>query len=245
MEFINEDILYEDKDMIVCRKRAGMAVQTARLGEADMETALKNYLKAPYIAVIHRLDQPVEGILVFAKTKNAASSLSRQSRERMMNKFYYAVVAVEKSVSVGEECVLVDYLCRNGKDNISRVERADKKDAKRAELSYKIINMTGTAGREGEERTALVRVELRTGRHHQIRVQLAHAGMPILGDAKYGSEKSRDYSSRNYIKNIGLCAYGMEFIHPVTGKGMEFQISPSGEAFAPFFQLIPKENRDV
>lgn len=245
MKQINEDILYEDKEIIVCHKRAGIAVQTARLGEADMETILKNYLKTSYVAVVHRLDQPVEGVLVFAKTKNAASSLSRQSKGQMMNKRYYAAVAAEKPVLTKGECVLTDYLWKNGKDNISQVVRPDRKDAKRAELIYEVIDMREPSGQDGEEKIALVRVRLKTGRHHQIRVQLAHAGMPILGDAKYGSRESKIYSSKKHIKNIALCAYGLEFSHPGTGKRMDFRITPSGEAFELFCQLIPEENGAV
>ena len=88
MRIRSEDILYEDKEIVVCRKRAGIAVQTARLGEPDMETELKKYFRAPYMTAVHRLDQPVEGVLVFARTKKAAADLNRQSREQAMNKQY-------------------------------------------------------------------------------------------------------------------------------------------------------------
>lgn len=237
MGFTDGDILYEDKEIIVCRKRAGMAVQTARLGEPDMETLLKNYLKTSYIAVVHRLDQPVEGILVFAKTKDAAASLSRQSQENMMNKQYYAAVWMEKPVLADREYVLVDYLQKNGRENISRVVAMTEKEGKRSELIYQIINTEKVLEQDKEAETALVKVRLKTGRHHQIRVQLAHAGMPILGDMKYGSGESKAYSSRKRIKNVALCAYGLEFSHPGTGKGMNFEIAPSGEVFRPFLPV--------
>ena len=125
-----EDILYEDNYIIVCRKRAGIATQTARLGEPDLESALKNYWKIPYVAVIHRLDQPVEGILAFARTREAAAGLSRQSAGQVMNKKYYAVVMMGEC---GKENILVDYLQRNGRENTSRVVSKDAKDAKRAD----------------------------------------------------------------------------------------------------------------
>lgn len=95
MRIKREDILYEDKEIIVCHKRAGAAVQTARLGETDMETELKKYFRTPYVAAVHRLDQPVEGVLVFARTKRAAGDLGRQSKGQTMNKQYYAVVLAE------------------------------------------------------------------------------------------------------------------------------------------------------
>lgn len=282
-KLVKEDILYEDNFIIVCRKRAGIATQTARLGEADLESALKNYLKTPYVAVIHRLDQPVEGILAFAKTKDAAAGLSRQSAGQVMNKKYYAVAmmgvsgggtfaedasgmdsgmedcaATDFFVGSGKKNTLVDYLQRNGRENTSRVVSKNAKDGKRAELTYEVLaekdglpvqaesgergENTGAAqgGREIWKRIVLLRVQLKTGRHHQIRVQMAHAGMPLLGDSKYGSEESKDYSRRMGINNIALCAYSLEFLHPVTGEKMDFEITPEGNGFDPFFQLIPK-----
>lgn len=234
---ILENILYEDKNIIVCCKKAGTAVQTARLGEPDMETALKNYLKSSYIGIVHRLDQPVEGILVFAKTKNAAAGLSRQSREQIMNKKYYAAVLLEKADAAKGENILVNYLRKENKGNISRVINPDKGEGKRSELSYKIIKTMKILQPEDEGGTALLRIQLKTGRHHQIRVQMAHAGMPILGDGKYGNEKSKAYSREKRIENIALCAYCLEFFHPVTGKKMIFHIMPSGKAFWPFLPI--------
>ena len=256
-----EDILYEDNYIIVCRKRAGIATQTARLGEPDLESALKNYWKIPYVAVIHRLDQPVEGILAFARTREAAAGLSRQSAGQVMNKKYYAVAMMDKpgggflTEEVRGKNILVDYLQRNGRENTSRVVSKDAKDAKRAELTYEVLAEkdgfpgqaesgergkdagAAQAGREIRKRIALLRVQLKTGRHHQIRVQMAHAGMPLLGDSKYGSEESKDYSRRMGIKNIALCAYSLDFLHPVTGKKMNFEITPKGNGFCPFFPV--------
>lgn len=237
MELKNNHILYEDKEIIVCHKKAGIAVQTARLGEPDLETALKNYLKTSYVAVVHRLDQPVEGILVFAKTKGAAAELSRQNKGQMMNKKYYAVALMEKTDLTGGEHVLVNYLQKDSKGNISRIVEPDKKEGKRSELSYEIIRSKGALQLDGNQETALIRVLLKTGRHHQIRIQMANAGMPLLGDGKYGSEKSKTYSRKENIKNVALCAYSLGFYHPSTGKKMEFKIMPSGEAFLPFLPI--------
>lgn len=235
-EIIN-DILYEDKEIIVCHKNSGIAVQTARLGEPDMETGLKNYWKADYVGLVHRLDQPVEGILVFAKTKRAAAELSRQNKGQIMNKKYYAVVLMEKLDAADGENVLVDYLQKDGKGNISRVVGPDEKGGKRSELSYEIVKKMKALQPEKERETALIRIQLKTGRHHQIRLQMANAGMPLLGDGKYGSEESKAYSRKRHIKNIALCAYSLGFCHPVTGKRMEFDIMPSGEAFLPFLPI--------
>ena len=264
-----EDILYEDDSIAVCRKQAGIATQTARLGELDLESALKNYWKASYVAVVHRLDQPVEGVLVFARTTESAARLSRQSAGQIMNKKYYAVVMADASMEAGKENTLVDYLRKRGKENISEVVDKNTKDAKRAELVYEVVavkeillengNNIGIAGghvtanklyngipsdkmwpgaveRDAgfRKQIALLRIQLKTGRHHQIRVQMAHGGMPLLGDGKYGSMESKGYSHRMCIKNIALCAYGLEFVHPVTGEKMNFEITPEGEAFTHF-----------
>ena len=172
MRIRSEDILYEDKEIVVCRKRAGIAVQTARLGEPDMETELKKYFRAPYMTAVHRLDQPVEGVLVFARTKKAAADLNRQSREQAMNKQYYAVVLFEGEEAPEGKNTLADYLERDGKTNISKV--TGEGNGKYAELSYEILKKR--KAEEGEPETALARIWLKTGRHHQIRVQMANAG---------------------------------------------------------------------
>lgn len=237
MRIRKEDILYVDEEIAVCHKRAGFAVQTARLGEPDMETELKKYLKTSYAAAVHRLDQPVEGVLVFARTKSAAAKLSRQSREQMMNKRYYAVVLMERQDVPEGENILTDYLEKDGKANISRVTEDGK--GKRSELAYEIVKKIRMSEAEEEWETALVRIQLKTGRHHQIRVQMANAGMPLLGDMKYGSRRSGEYSRTGHIRNTALCAFSLEFCHPVTGKKMKFDIVPSEEAFLPFLPVNP------
>lgn len=249
MKLSKEDIIYEDQEIIVCRKRAGIATQTARLGEADMVSALKNYLKTSYLAVVHRLDQPVEGVLVFAKNKKAAANLSSQNAKQSMSKVYYAVILLQITAQngdtmaqkceekmaaweTGKEYILVDYLLKDGKSNTSKVVDAAVAEAKRAELTYEILKLLPSE--EGGQR-ALVRIRLKTGRHHQIRVQMANAGMPLLGDSKYGKEETKEFSRAHGIKNVALCAYHLEFAHPVTGKRMEFDTEPVGEAFCSFF----------
>ncbi len=131
-----ERILYEDKDIIVCHKAAGIATQTARVGQADMVSEVSNYLKsAPYLGVVHRLDQPVEGILVFAKNKQAASKLSRQITEGCMEKYYYAMVC---GWTFKRQDTLTDYLLKDGRSNMSRIVPPEVKDAKKAVLDYEI-----------------------------------------------------------------------------------------------------------
>lgn len=225
----HERILYEDNDIIVCHKPAGIATQTARVGQADMVSEIANYLKTshpdlktlPYVGVVHRLDQPVEGILVFAKNKAAAAELSRQAAGDGMKKEYLAVICGDNLLRAGE---LTDYLLKDGKTNTSRIVPSEVKGAKEAKLSYEVLS-------EGLSGTALVRVRLYTGRHHQIRVQMANAGMPLLGDRKYGGEAAALLSSQLGMREIALCAYRLAFAHPRTGERMRFEIEPEGSAF--------------
>ena len=185
---IEDYILFEDKEIIVCRKPAGIAVQNARIGAMDLESSLKNYLamqagggrRIPYLAVIHRLDQPVEGILVFGKTPEAAKSLSAQITAGKMEKIYLAVTYGQQAETGKKETVLEDYLKKDGKSNTSSVVNANTPGAKKARLSYEVL---GEAVDEiSGKKKWLLRIHLDTGRHHQIRVQMAHAGMPLAGD---------------------------------------------------------------
>lgn len=226
---IENMILYEDKEIIVCHKAAGIAVQSARIGMPDMESTLKNYLvaknpgKMPYLGVVHRLDQPVEGVLVFAKNKKAAAGLTGQITSGSVTKEYLAVTAQKVEKVQGH---LEDYLKKNGKTNTSAVVTPETDGAKKAVLDYEVLNEVS------DERTLtgkriLVRIQLGTGRHHQIRVQMAHAGMSLLGDRKYNPEDSSGLP-------LGLCSCHLVFRHPVTGKKLEFQVTPKGECFAGF-----------
>lgn len=240
-------ILYEDEDMIVCHKAAGIATQTARVGQADMVSEVTNYLasqarsgaeKSPYVGVVHRLDQPVEGVLVFARNQRAAADLSRQITENRMEKYYYAVVCGQEFVQSGR---LTDYLLKDGKTNTSRIVPPEVKGAKKAVLDYEILaekcspeqrtfenNMAFTAD---SRRLALVRIRLHTGRHHQIRVQMSHAGMSLLGDHKYADVQTVRFSEQMHVKEIALCAYRLILQHPETGERMQFQIQPEGRSF--------------
>nr|WP_294495132.1 RluA family pseudouridine synthase [uncultured Mediterraneibacter sp.] len=222
-------ILYKDEQIIVCHKPAGIAVQSARVGTPDMESLLKNYLSSsgrnkkesprpPYLAVIHRLDQPVEGLLVFAKTPAAAKGLNRQLTSSGFGKYYHALVIGKPHPTEG---ILENYLVKDGRSNMSRICTKDTPGAKPARLYYK----TEAVYEDHLTVTSLVKIRLDTGRHHQIRVQMAHLGCPLAGDRKYG--KAADEASgtdRKSTEPLKLCAYRLEFRHPGSGKEMVFEL---------------------
>lgn len=205
--------IYEDEDIIICNKPAGIAVQTKSLSQQDMESVLKNYRvgkgEPPFIGVVHRLDQPVQGIMVFAKTREAAAGLNRQISARMMDKYYYAMTDGAPREKRG---TLEDYLLRDGKTNTSAVVGRGTANAKNAVLDYEVI--------EAANGRCILAVVLKTGRHHQIRVQLAHAGCPIVGDKKYNFKEN----IRPTGDALALCSYKIGFRHPKTHRKMEFEI---------------------
>ncbi|MDD3368148.1 MAG: RluA family pseudouridine synthase [Lachnospiraceae bacterium] len=245
------NIQYEDEDLIVVYKPAGLATQTGRIGQADMVSELKNYIakskpgKAPYLAMIHRLDQPVEGLLVFGKTPQAAKELNYQLQTRGLGKHYYAVITQvinntgeTEVLHRGKKGDLLNYLVKDAKTNSSFVVsgKQENPNAKEAKLHYEIIQEHAL---EDGTKIYLADVTIETGRHHQIRVQMANAGMPLLGDHKYAGSEANQLSTRLGIKNVALCAYEMQFGHPKTRKKMEFTIIPDinvpHSAFIPFF----------
>lgn len=213
-------ILYEDEELLAVRKPAGVAVQTKRLGVADMESLLKNYRagkgEPPYIGIVHRLDQPVEGVMVFAKTGEAAGSLGKQMQSRQIDKYYYAMV---DGVPPKKKGTLEDYLLRDGKTNTSAAVSKETAGARRAALSYE-VQETG-AGR------AILRISLETGRHHQIRVQLANAGWPIVGDRKYNFKENM----KPYSGELALCSYKICIRHPKNNKKLMFEIDKNYKLF--------------
>ena len=220
---MNLNILYEDSHIIVCYKPAGIPTQTAKLGTPDMVSMLKNHLKGGYVAVIHRLDQPVEGVLVFAKTPVAAKELNKQLQSDDFGKYYKTVLW---GIPKEEQATLEDYLVKDGKTNTSRVCQPSEKDAKKAILSYEVIGNT----KDDDKDISLVKVKLGTGRHHQIRVQMSNMGCPIWGDTKYNTSPIQD----RRFRQVALCAYRLEFVHPKNKKKMEFEIRPEGEGFQKF-----------
>lgn len=216
-------IKYEDDAILVIHKPAGIATETARIGQADVVSELKNYLKAKgkgtYLGMIHRLDQPVEGLLVFAKTPEAAKALSKQLENGILNKTYAALVPQIESEAVtqGE---LEDYLLKDSRTNLSKVVAAGTQGAKKAKLGWKLLRNIEAK----DVSYSLVEVEIYTGRHHQIRVQMSYAGMPLLGDSKYGNEVSRKLTEALGIRHTALLANRLRLIHPVTKQSVQFEI---------------------
>lgn len=208
------DIVYQDNHIIVLVKEPNQPVMEDSSKDFDLLNQVKGYIKEKenkpgnvFIALVHRLDRPVGGLMVFAKTSKAAARLSDSIRKGQMRRKYLAVVEgqIEK-----DSMVLKDYLLKNHKTNTSFVVKADQEGAKYAELSFDVLAT--------KKNLSLLEVELKTGRHHQIRVQLAHLGHPIFGDMKYGKGPKG---------NIALFASELGFMHPVTNKYMEFKRFPS------------------
>lgn len=217
---MNPTILYEDKQIIVCIKPAGTPTQSAKVQVPDMVSILKKYLfqngsekKEPYLAVIHRLDQPVEGILVFAKTPAAAKELNLQLQKSNFEKHYVALLCGTLPSQKGTLC---HYLCKDGRTNLSKVCSAQTPQAKKAVLDYHVVQVDDTK----EPPVSFVEILLHTGRHHQIRVQMSHIGCPIVGDKKYNPAAPDGYLP------LCLCASKLHFIHPSTKKEMSFTHTP-------------------
>lgn len=212
----NLKVLYEDNHIIVVRKDPNIPSQADKTEDLDMLTIIKKYLKEKYnkpgkvyLGLVHRLDRPVGGVMVFAKTSKAASRLSNQVREKTFKKKYLAVVDGKFDQANG---TLEDYLYKDERKNISKVVKSEKKNAKLAKLDYEVL-----AYNEIKD-LSLVKVNLHTGRHHQIRVQLAHSGHSIFGDQKYGT--------RGQGKQIALWAYELTIQHPVSKEEMTFKCLP-------------------
>lgn len=226
---IEDCILYEDHEILVCHKPAGIAVQNSRIESMDMESALRNYLAAksgeistPWLGVVHRLDQPVEGAIIFAKTAHAAAKLNSQMTKGDFGKIYLAVTGQ----CCTEEGILIDYLLKDGRKNMSSVVNEKTKGSKKAILGYQLLEKIQDE-RISSGIRCLIKIKLDTGRHHQIRVQMCHAGMPLIGDRKYNPT---DVSGLP----LGLCSSYLSFVHPVTGKKMEFSVFPKGDTFKGF-----------
>ncbi len=205
-------ILYEDNHVIVAVKPQNMPSQEDASRDMDFLTQLKLYVKekynkpgAVYLGLVHRLDRPAGGVMVFARTSKAAARLTAQIKDHSFEKRYYAVV----SSATPPEGVLSDYLLKDGRTNITRVVSADTAGAKYAELSCH------NAERSGQY--SLLEIVLKTGRPHQIRVQLAHAHAPIIGDVKYGGAGN---------DRLCLWSYSLSFIHPTKKERMTFSCPP-------------------
>ena len=209
-------VIYEDNHIIVVEKIPNVPSQSDKTGDIDMLTMVKQYVKEKYnkpgnvyLGLVHRLDRPVGGIMIFAKTSKAASRLSDQVREKVFKKKYLAVVDGKIENKSG---TLEDYLYKDERNNISKVVNKNKKNAKLAKLDYEVIKY------DEVKNLSLVKVNLHTGRHHQIRVQLSNFGHSIFGDQKYGT--------RGQGKQIALWAYELTINHPITKEEMTFKDLP-------------------
>ena len=223
-------VLYEDQEIIVVVKPAGVESQAAKKFAPDMISEIKKHMvinklctpgKEPYVAVIHRLDKPVSGVMVYAKTKKAAAALSEQVQNRKMDKFYEAVVCGKPVNNVDN---FVDYLKKSVDGNYSQIVDKGENESKRAELSYELLKTVETENGE----LSHVRIHLLTGRHHQIRVQFSGHDLPLYGDGRYNPM----FVGKR--EPLALCAVSLAFDHPTTGKRMEFSMKPSGGAFRLF-----------
>lgn len=209
-------VIYEDNHIIVVEKIPNVPSQSDKTGDIDMLTMVKQYIKEKYnkpgnvyLGLVHRLDRPVGGIMIFAKTSKSASRLSDQVREKVFKKKYLAVVDGKIENKSG---TLEDYLYKDERNNISKVVNKNKKNAKFAKLDYEVIKY------DEVKNLSLVKVNLHTGRHHQIRVQLSNFGHSIFGDQKYGT--------RGQGKQIALWAYELTINHPITKEEMTFKDLP-------------------
>ena len=234
MKTPNLQYFYEDEYILVCYKPPGFATQSRKIGVCDIVNLIKNHIAEnssisgdPYLAVIHRLDQPVGGILVFAKTPFAATELNKQLQHHGFGKYYRALITGDLPSQQG---TLENYLIKNGRTNTSQICTQKTPGAKFARLHYKIVEKGQGFFNLGRSifnfTTSPTEVDIRldTGRHHQIRVQFAAAGTPIVGDTKYGFPASWNAEHKKG-QGICLCAYRLDFHHPKTNKPMHFEIS--------------------
>ena len=205
----NLEVLYEDNHIIVVNKKANVLSQSDNTKDIDMLTLVKEYIKEKYnkpgnvyVGLVHRLDRPVSGLMIFAKTSKSAARLSKMIAEHDFEKKYLAVV----TGTIKENDILIDYL---GKDDNQSAYITDEQNGKKAILEYKKL--------ETIDNLNLVEVNLKTGRHHQIRIQFASRGNYLYGDQRYGIQDK---------KQIALHAYKIKFIHPVTKVELEFTKYP-------------------
>ncbi len=204
----NIQVLYEDNHLIIVNKKVGDIVQGDKTGDKPLSDVVKEYIKDKYnkpgkvfLGVVHRLDRPTSGIVIFARTSKALERLNKMLRLKEIHKTYWAIV---KNKPKKENGTLINYLKKNPKNNKSTVYKKETEGAKKAVLHYKTIKELNTY--------YLLEIDLETGRHHQIRGQLANIGCPIKGDLKYGFDRS------NKNGGIHLHARKIEFVHPVHNK---------------------------
>lgn len=214
------EVVYEDNHIIIVNKQSGEIVQGDKTGDRPLSETVKEYIKVKYhkpgnvfLGVVHRLDRPVSGLVVFAKTSKALSRLNEMFREGDVHKTYWAIV---KNTPTQSEAELNNWIVRNEKQNKSYAYDHEVKNSKNARLRYSVLART--------DRYTLLEVHLMTGRHHQIRCQLSHMGCPIKGDLKYGFPRSNPDGS------ISLMAKRIEFVHPVSKDTIQIEAPTPSDA---------------
>lgn len=209
----NMEVVYEDNHIIIVNKRAGDIVQGDQTGDKPLNEVVKTYIKEKYkkpgnvyLGTVHRLDRPTTGLVLFSKTSKALPRLNKMFASKEIKKIYWAVI---KNRPLKDQDTLINWLKKNPKNNKTSVYDTDVDDGKKAILHYKLIKKL--------EHYFVLEITLETGRHHQIRAQLAHIGCPIKGDLKYGFDRS------NKDAGIHLHAKSIEFIHPVKHTGVKVE----------------------
>ena len=210
-KFDETQIVYEDNHMMVVNKKVGQLVQGDKTGDESLLELIKNFIKTRdekpgnvFLGLVHRIDRPTSGLVIYAKTSKALSRLTQMVKNREINKTYWALVPKEM---IPQTQKLVHYLKKNEKNNKAIVFPKVTDGAKEAILTYNLIKIL--------DNYQLLEIDLETGRHHQIRAQLSKIGIPIKGDLKYGSPRS------NPDGGISLHARKLEFVHPVTKESIE------------------------
>ena len=218
---MQEQIVFEDNHLLVINKKAGQLVQGDKTGDLSLLDLIKNFIKVRdqkpgnvFLGLVHRIDRPTSGLVIYAKTSKALSRLTQMVKNREIKKTYWAVVP---KTEIPKKQRLINYLQKNEKNNKATVFPKATEGAKEAILNYELIKTL--------DNFQLLEVDLETGRHHQIRAQLAKIGVPIKGDLKYGSARS------NPDGGIHLHARALEFIHPVTKENIKITASvPQNDA---------------
>jgi 23S rRNA pseudouridine1911/1915/1917 synthase len=209
-------VLYEDNHLIAVKKNAGDIVQSDQTGDKTLAEEVKSYIKRKYkkpgevfLGIIHRLDRPVGGVVVFARTSKALSRMNALFREKKMAKTYWAIVEEKPPFENGE---LVNWLKKNQEKNRSRAYDLEVKESKKAELTYRLMGRS--------RHYYYLEIQPKTGRHHQIRIQLAHLGCKIKGDVKYGAKRT------NKDGSIHLFARSLSFTHPIKKEKIIIRANP-------------------
>jgi 23S rRNA pseudouridine1911/1915/1917 synthase len=223
---ISNQVLYEDNHLIIVNKLPSQIVQGDKTGDEPLSEKIKTYIKKKYgkpgnvfLGVVHRLDRPVSGVVIFARTSKALARLNEALKNRQIKKMYWAVVDKLPPDKTGH---LIHYIYRDQKKNKSFIVKKGKKDTKSAELKYNHISSS--------DRYHLLEIELLTGRHHQIRAQLSYIGCPVKGDLKY------NYPRSNKNASIHLHARSVEFIHPVNKEFIRIVADPPKDPLWDYFK---------